>query len=803
MTQNNQSVYHQKKQLSSEVLKNIINTFNEDKDFIYQEAVLSAISTIVTAVNESHISSDNPIQKLIESIVHILQTQPISYRHMQITKSALAKKPLVMQLLILIQDIVNRGQQSRSQKKLIWLSIAMHTAVVLTHYQKKIHANNIMMQFKLAQFSGSSRRTWIWSELPDMPTISHDNILSILTNILEKNQESTTDLDSKNLITQVKLKEDMSIAIAKLGQIEKIVNAYQEAHYLKIKKPKKPRKAQTDNTKVEPINLAEQKPFYQPNNEHTPYYWDTPFDDIEHSTIPVEINFLSANTETYEGLSTSFEEIVDNYDEPYISYERLPDPLFRQSAPLQTIDISLQQHHMSQRDLGLNSSTSVLSLLGYQLLFAALVHDAKSASQLNYKICASILLLSMITALPIKLLMLKGYIGHRRIFSIGVKRAYIKHTLGITERSEVFDSAKHENEFDEVKIPIPLWLIESLLSIDIPSIDDFNTYLAMLRFNLGLPYLSLKRVKTALHIILSRYTPHSHNHIADIICRTPASHAPAMYYSSHSSETLLGHYRSALSVLNKAGSFDLSYITPWHKYTLGSGLALTSEYVREIIGKLKGWVHDSSDAATHFNRTSIFVWFVFCLLTGVRPNNGIGKISDIDLDMGWLEIDDKPNKQVQNQRLIPLCTTLLRYLTDYRSYLIRYQLNSPLEHDISISIDEIRLGDNDVALLRLLSDSFNTLKIIKRGDAYHMTKDIINANPYWTRHFVRTQLEKLGVDLTLINAVIGHEKARQEGLGCLSSLSKAKIKVVSGAFEHIARILDLHLDSIDNNDLQH
>lgn len=291
MTKNNQGVYRQKKQLSSEILKNIINTFNEDKDFIYQEAVLSAISAIVTAVNESHISSDNTIQKLIESIVHTLQTDPISYRHMQINKSALAKKPLVMQLLILMQDIVNRGQQSRSQEKLIWLSIAMHTAVVLTHYQKKTYANNIMMQFKLAQFSGSSRRTWIWSELPDMPTMSHDNILSILTNILEKNQESTTELDSKNFITQIKLKEDMSIAIAKLGQIEKIVNAYQDAHYLKIRKSKKPCKAQTNNTKVEPINLAEQKPSYQSNNEHTPYYWDTPFDDIEHSAIPVDINF--------------------------------------------------------------------------------------------------------------------------------------------------------------------------------------------------------------------------------------------------------------------------------------------------------------------------------------------------------------------------------------------------------------------------------------------------------------------------------------------------------------------------------
>src|SRR5699024_7885786 len=118
------------------------------------------------------------------------------------------------------------------------------------------------------------------------------------------------------------------------------------------------------------------------------------------------------------------------------------------------------------------------------------------------------------------------------------------------------------------------------------------------------------------------------------------------------------------------------------------------------------------------------------------------------------------------------------------------------KHQISASIDDIRLG-NDEALLKLLSEDAHTLKDIKRGDAYHMTKHIVDINPYWVRHFVRTQLENLGISLSLINTVIGHEKARQEVLGRFSSSSKADIKRVASAFEQIAEQLGLTNIKID------
>ena len=208
------------------------------------------------------------------------------------------------------------------------------------------------------------------------------------------------------------------------------------------------------------------------------------------------------------------------------------------------------------------------------------------------------------------------------------------------------------------------------------------------------------------------------------------------------------------------------------------------------MNEMKVWADQSKTDEEHFNRTSIFVWFVFCLLTGVRPNNGLGKTYNIDLEMGWLLINDKPVKKVKSDRLIPLCSTLMRHLTDYRAYLIDYQAKHQSNHVISATIDDIRLG-NDEALLKLLSERVNTLKDIKRGDAYHMTKHIVDLNPYWTRHFVRTQLEKLSVSLSLINTVIGHEKARQEVLGRFASSSKADVKQVASVFEQIAAQIGL------------
>lgn len=786
--------------ISIQDLTDKIYEISSDQSLIAPSSMTDAIIQIVTIIQNSYDERGEDIENLVEQVLQIIGKKPVPSRYRETSKSSLAEKPLLVQLLILMQSI-NRKNRIYLHKQTLWLAIAMHTAVVLYHRDKKTLANNILMQFKLAIFFTTRNRRWIWHELSDYQLNNDSNnklniksIFEILAEIAHQIEQELTNTANRSAHSLIEKKSDPHLK-DKNSQISKILMAYKCAHYSNIKKKIKSKKKKKDKVKAfndKPIELSNDLIDFTPPNEPTPYQWDTPKDDLEHFIPSVTTTFLEPDIEEHAGLASSFEEIVDSYNTSYINYQQLSKPLIRHSAPLQSIDFSLQQNYISQRELALNSNTRLLSLAGYQILFGALAYDARENQMISEtdSICAGILLLSMVTALPVDSLMMTGYIEGSRVFQIGDKRAYIQHRLGITDRAEPYDARKYENQSDVIKLPVPIWLIEQLLAINMPTKADMTAYIKSLRQNYAFPYLSLARIESALHVILSRYTPCSHSHIANIICRIPAPQAPAMYYSSHSSEELITHYKAALTVLNTDDHLDLSYITPWHKYTTGSGFALTVEYVREFIENLRQWVDNSASEEEHFDRTSLYTWFVFCLLTGVRPNNGIGNISDLDLNVGWLLIDDKPSKSVSNHRLVPLCTTLVRHLKSYQNYLIDYQLKHPLNLNINETVGQIRSGD-DIALPRLLSEGHDKMIIVKRGTVYQMTKELIDMNPYWTRHFVRTQLEKAGVEIALINGVIGHEKNRQEALGRFSSLSKKQLKSVGETFENIAERLEL------------
>ena len=291
---------------------------------------------------------------------------------------------------------------------IIWLAIAMHTSVLLMQHSTKQHTKNILMQFKQAQFSSSPRRIWIWRELPDLPqmTMSVKTICTIFTDLLEQ-QKSTFELLSDKQAIHTKEKK---IAKDKLSQIEKITTAYKNAHALRKPRPK--HKKPPKHIKIKAINLADNTSRLLLDSTATSHNWNTTpsndawgttRDDIEHSAIAIDLAFLEANTESYDGLTTSFEERIDHYEAPYVSYGEYPNPLVKNSIPLQTIDLSLQQNYMSQRNLALNSNTRLLSLAGYQALFAALNQDASTLPESETdKTCAGILLLSMLTSLPVK-----------------------------------------------------------------------------------------------------------------------------------------------------------------------------------------------------------------------------------------------------------------------------------------------------------------------------------------------------------------------------------------------------------------
>ena len=402
MAQDNDTSPNQERWLATKTIDHL----KSDKAFVYPKSVVEAVSTIVIAVHDSYERNDNAIKYLSETVVKTLQQRPVADQYMQINRTDLAQKPLIVQLLILMQDIVIKQQLGQSVQQLVWLSIAMHTAALLIVSGRKTDTdtNNILMQFKMAQFSASSRRKWLWQALPNIAQteISIKRILSEFNSLLEQKKSALEVLNNKqaahteekkaskgksneNAKYTEKIKKDKADAKAKLSQIEKITTAYQSAHALQKSKPKykKPPK----NIKIKAINLADNTSTFPLDSTTTNHNWNTApnndvwgstCDDIEHSDTAVDLAFLDPNTEIYEGLTTSFEERIDHYEAPYLSYGEYPNPLTKNSIPLQTIDLSLQQNYMSQRDLALNSNTRLLSLAGCQALFAVLNQDAST-----------------------------------------------------------------------------------------------------------------------------------------------------------------------------------------------------------------------------------------------------------------------------------------------------------------------------------------------------------------------------------------------------------------------------------------
>lgn len=218
---------------------------------------------------------------------------------------------------------------------------------------------------------------------------------------------------------------------------------------------------------------------------------------------------------------------------------------------------------------------------------------------------------------------------------------------------------------------------------------------------------------------------------------------------------------------------------------------MTLEYVNIFLQNLSGWV-DDDNREEHFNRYSALIWIQFCLLTGTRPNNGLTNVKDIDLEVGWYEVADKPNKVAKNHRLIPLCPTLLAILKQYQLFLIDYQPYATAKVDKLIH--QITQEQDELTLLNMLSDSYDELIKIKRSHISELLSDYMPfEDSYWTRHFLRTQLEKLNVSMILINTVIGHEKNRQEALGQFSSVNKQQIWRVRDTLEKIAQQMNLRM----------
>ena len=725
------------------------------------------------------------------------QLAEIDSFHYQISRKWFKGKSLEYQLIAMLIDAV---KSRTNTNRALWLAVIFYHNLILKAHDKEKESERLIKRFKTAYFYKTRNYQWIWNELPNLDKteeVTHALILNTFALMLDKLNENKAEAEVNKVRGIVEAEETTKFRDKKLNQISEVAKYIEAAYYPHRKSPKKPpkpktksKRTSTDENEGEGRTKKLRPPTLSDNVERTPAA--TSFNDIDSPISKRDWAVLDAFYVPDSTIDYATKEEALDIMPPRIEIycpKTQPQNRGRRSFELDAVDFSVKQQHISLRELELPSDVNTLSAASCKLVFNQLTSDWKNESQ-ETSLIAATLLLAMITACPVASLIEKGFIEKSGLFFIGKRKGYLQSKLGITTIEGYSDD--NLNSTDLIKLPLPVSLLKSAIEASKNRIQlkEITMYLKRLKESLNIVYLTISKIESALHFILRRYDEGSDSHIADILCRVDASQASAVFYSSHYHQELIGHYKKALQLMNIHNCFDLSYIDSHSEdFLTGSGFALKTESVRQFFQRLRNWVIESQSDKELFNRLSVFTWYCFCILTGTRPNNGLPNAKDLDLQVGWYQVADKPNKVTQNHRLIPLCCSLVKLLKLYRSYL--KAIDRPYLTAFSTAIHAIKSG-GDIPFLNLLDTELYKLVPIKRGSVSKRTQELSPFHdPYGTRHFVRVNLERQGLSMTLVNAVIGHEKPGAEALSSYSSVSKAAIKSVGSNFEQIALELGL------------
>ena len=766
-------------------LNTVLASATSDLDTELCEALKELITELHLAI-----TSKGSLKEI--NLSHVASIESFKY---EISRKWFKGKSFEHQLIAILIDAAKNDRH-----KAFWVAITFYHSLLLKAHGKDKESERLIKRFKTAYFYQTQNYQWIWKELPILTKtegVTSSFILDTFSLMLDKLNRNKTQVEADRVRGIVETESTTKFRDKKLNQISEIKKSIEAAYYphsksqKKPSKPKtKPKNASTDKNKTEVQTKKIRPPKLSDNVEKKPVASlvnniDTPSSEKDWAVL--DAICLQDSTNDYATIEEAIDVMTPRLD-IYWSKTK-PNNRARRSFELDAVDFSVKQQHISLRELELPSDVNMLSLASCKLVFNQLAYDWKSEDK-KTSLMAAPLLLSMITTCPVVSLIEEGFIEKSGLFSIGKRKGYLQSKLGVTTIEEYSDN--NLNSTDLIKIPLPVSLLNAAIEASKSQIEieDIEAHVKRLKENLNIVYLTISRIQSALHFILRRYVEGSNSHIADILCRIDASQAAAKYYSSHSHQELIGHYKKALQLMNIHNCFDLAYIESHSEdFLTGSGFALKTESVRQFFQRLMQWVLESQDGNQLFNRFSIFTWYCFCILTGVRPNNGLPNAKDLDLEVGWYQVADKPNRVTQNHRLIPLCRSLRKLIKLYRSYL--KAIDRPYSTELSTAIYLIKFG-RDAPFLNLLNAELDKLTPIKRGDVSKMTQDLTPFHdPYGARHFVRVNLERQGLSMTLINAVIGHEKNEEQALHSYSSVSKAAIKSVGSNFEQIALELGL------------
>ena len=620
-----------------------------------------------------------------------------------------------------------------------WLGFAIYLSVLSHIHLNQIQAKSILKKFKIYGYTQTADYQWFWSHeffqtiLPLSRLEFDSQYLEALIDDLNERAEVLANARWEQNDTNNYKKRARQIE-----QIHQIIEwAYypERKHKRSSKKDKEQKKVKeqagtsdNSNSKSDKPDKIKDKPWQNLKAEPIPVNAQPHFHgffNTNNVSDPIDNNptelISFCERPSFSEESISVEELVDTYNSDYFFSYSQPD-LSKRIAPLHNYDESVQQTYMAAHDFELATNVRYLSKMSCQAVFNHLVTYSEQP-------VAALLLFSLITGLPIKTLLIPDFFSKSTLLEYDNEQIFIMHRLGVSDRAELKTSC-FENKSDLIYLPLPIDLTCKLAEVSASELtmEKVKEFIKAMKSQLEIVYLTDTRISKILHMYIRRFTPSGNEHYADLICRTPASIAPAIYYSSHSNDDIVSVYKDYLSSLSAGSTYNLAYFDkPVLNFSTGSMQVLNIEHVKNLVLNLTFWVSNSETAFELFNRYSVYTWYAICLSTGIRANNGIpGSVNQIDEEMGWLIVDDKPNRSSKTDRLIPLCASAKQLIIDYKVFLRTFRMTFIENRELSNLITET-LDDNVESTVINLLESMHQLNPIKRGDITKATPHELEA----------------------------------------------------------------------------
>lgn len=502
------------------------------------------------------------------------------------------------------------------------------------------------------------------------------------------------------------------------------------------------------------------------------------------------------------------EKIADNKGTAGLDNNFDPSKETQASSQLQTQETRDKYKHTKRNQFAFPTNTRIQTLENYQLLFSLIWQNFATTTSDEKRVYA-VLLLCLLTGRSIKQIREELALDpSKRSFLITNADVIYRATVDVTtnRRDGIKPVRKSNSNFINFALPeeLPPVIRYKFLLDD----SQINPIIEQLREHLEFAVLSQQHFDNALSFIIKQRLNQSLH--ADFITGVDVKHSSGLYYTSFDKQSILFTYQQAFNLLTEKVFPKLVFELPVTKEStaIGSEMALNEETVKIFFAELADWVksyngkkskntREGDEYILQFQAYTIWLWFVFLLLTGIRPvNHAPGFLNQINLNHKLLWVSDKEVRQTGRKtdkggdgRLIPLCDFLIQAIENYLAYIQKFAI----QHNVagtSKSFDLQGILNSEIPLLQFYNFRHKSFEGIKPKSVSNQLKDFIHHQDNWLRHQTRSFLTDKTADL-MINALYGHELADQECWHPFSSMPLNEFKQICTHLQNIAESLDL------------